>query len=101
MEFKRKIADLYLENKQKMEELDPETLVKFASGLLRLIEGEKQETQPSHDLGVLEQSMKHLKDDSTRLKNLKPNADDYNFTRSDCRNLVNSTKNWLIREGLI
>jgi len=55
----------------------------------------------SHDLEVLEQSMKHLKEDSEKLKNLQPSTDDYDFTRNDCKNLLNSTKRWLKAEELI
>jgi len=101
IEFKKKIAELYLKNRQRLDEFDPDALESFASEVLEIIDGEKEKAQSSHDLEVLEQSMKHLKQDSTLLKNYKPKTDDYDFTRNDCKNLLNSTKRWLKTEGLI
>ena len=101
MKFKKKIADLYLNNTQTLDKLDPDALESFASELLKLIAEEKEKAGTSHDLEVLEQSMKHLRQDSALLKNSKPNTDDYDFTRNDCKNLLNSTKKWLKTEGLI
>jgi Holliday junction resolvase RusA-like endonuclease len=100
-EFKKKVADLYLTSSKRLEELDPATLESFTSKVLQLIEQERKGTESSHDLEVLEQSMKHLKHDSAQLKNYKPNTDDYDFTRNDVKNLLNSTKRWLKTEGLI
>ena len=45
--------------------------------------------------------MKHLKNDSTLLKNSKPDTDDYDFARNDCNNLLAATKKWLELEGII
>jgi len=69
--------------------------------VLETIGREKERGQSSHDLEVLEQNMKHLKQDSALLKNYEPKTDDYDFTRNDCKNLLNSTKRWLKLEGLI
>jgi len=66
-----------------------------------MIEREKERARPTHDLEVLEQSMKHLKQDSALLRNYEPNTDEYDFTLNDCKNLLNSTKRWLKMEGLI
>jgi hypothetical protein len=101
-EFKKKVADLYLKRREKLEEIDPDTLESFASEVLAMIEEEtKRVSQPSHDMEVLRQSMTHLKQDSALLKDYQPNTDDYDFTRNDCKNLLNSTKRWLKMEGLI
>lgn len=100
-EFKKKIANLYSKRKQKLDEIDPEALESFASEVLDAIKQEKEKTPSSHDLEVLEQSMKHLKQDSATLRKLKPNTDDYDFTRNDCKSLINSTKRWLKIEKLI
>ena len=100
-EFKRKIADLYNKRKLSLDQLDPRALGSFASEALDIIQEERTRALSSHDLEVLEQSMKHLKEDSAKLKNLQPNTDDYDFTRNDCKNLLNSTKRWLKAEELI
>lgn len=101
-EFKKKVADLYLKRKQKLEELDPNALESFASELLAMIQEEaKRVPQQSHDMGVLQQSMTHLRQDAGLLKSYQPNTDDYDFTHNDCKNLLNSTKRWLKMEGLI
>jgi len=100
-EFKRKIADLYNKRKLSLDQLDPQALESFASEALDIIQEERTRALSSHDLEVLEQSMKHLKEDSAKLKNLQPNTDDYDFTRNDCKNLLNSTKRWLKAEELI
>jgi hypothetical protein len=101
MEFKKKIADLYSKNRQTLEELDPDALEAFASDVLKMIENEKKRAEITHDTEVLEQSMKHLKNDSALLKNYEPNTDDYDFTRNDCKNLITSTRIWLQIDGLI
>ncbi len=100
-ELKGKIADLYLKNRDRLDELDPDALQSFASELLEMIGREKERRQSYHDLEVLEISVKHLKDDSARLRSFKPGTDDYDFARNDCRNLMNSTRKWLKLEGLI
>jgi len=101
MELKQKIADLYLKNRQRLYKSDPSALESFASQILKMIEREKERAQPTHDLVVLEQSMKHLKQDSALLRNYEPKTDDYDFTLNDCKNLLNSTKRWLEMEGII
>jgi len=100
-EFKKKIANLYSKKRQKLDEIDPQALELFASEVLDAIKQEKERTRSSHDLEVLEQSMKHLKQDSATLRKLKPNTDDYDFTHNDCKSLINSTKRWLRIEKLI
>jgi len=101
VEFKRKIASFYMQNKQELEKSSVGAMESFASEISKLIEAEKDHYQGSHDLEVLGQSMKHLKDDLTRLKNYAPGTDDYDFTFNDCKSLMNSTKRWLKMEGLI
>ena len=99
LELKKKIANVYLKNKKKLEDLKPDTLEVFASELLEMI---KKETLPhSHDLEILKESMKHLKNDSTLLKSSKPDSDDYDFARNDCNNLLTSTRKWLELEGIM
>lgn len=100
-EFKKKIADLYSKHKQSLDQLDPNALEQFASEALEAIQKEKENTSSSHDIEVLEQAMKHLKQDSAKLENLQPDTDDYDFTRNDCKNLLNSTKRWLRTEELL
>jgi len=100
-EFKRKVADLYLKRKQSLDELNPTALEPFASEVLEAIQKEKENTPTSHDIEVLELAMHHLRQDSAKLKNLQPDTDDYDFTRNDCKNLLNSTKRWLKTEELI
>lgn len=100
-ELKQRIATLYLENKGKLEALSPAGLESFASEVLTIIQGERDEAGPSHDLEVLEGSMKHLKRDAATFKNNEPGTDDYDFAKSDCRSLLDSTKMWLRLEGLI
>ena len=101
IEFKRKISDLYLENKTKMEKLDPDTMESFASKLLRMIQEEKDSILAKHDLEVLESSMKILKNQGMKLKGFEPDTDAYDFNLNDCNNLVASTKRWLKMEGLL
>ncbi len=101
IEFKRKVADLYLENRKKLEELDPYTMESFASEILRMIQEEKDRILAKHDLEVLESSMKILKNQATKLKGFEPETDAYDFTLNDCKNLIESTKKWLKLEGLL
>jgi len=101
MDLKRKIADLYKENEKKLNELDPDVLDSFVSRLLELIRSEKEKSRFSHDLDVLEESMRHLKNDLAKLKASKPGTDDYDFAANDCKNLIKSTEKWLKMEGLI
>lgn len=101
IEFKRKVADLYLEKKTKLDELDPESLESFASEILNMIQEEKDKIPAKHDLGVLESSMKILKNQANKLKGFEPDTDAYDFTLNDCNNLLSSTKKWLKLEGLL
>ena len=101
IEFKRKVADLYLLKRKKLEELDPDTMVSFASKLLQLIQEEKDNILAKHDLEVLASSMKILKNQAAKLKGFEPETDSYDFTLNDCKNLVESTKKWLKLEGLL
>lgn len=101
IELEKRIADLYTKNRQALEELDPNAMEAFASSVLEIIETEKERAAVSHDTEVLEQSMKHLRNDSALLKNYEPNTDDYDFTRNDCKNLITSTRMWLQMDGLI
>jgi hypothetical protein len=100
-ELKEKIAILYLEKKDELESLDPARLASFASEALTMIQAERDRTGSTHDLEVLEGSMKHLKRDASTFKNNEPGSDDYDFAKSDCRSLLDSTKMWLRLEGLI
>ena len=101
IELKKKIAELYTENRQTLEALDPNAMEAFASSVLAIIETAKERAAVSHDREVLEQSMKHLRNDSALLKNYEPDTDDYDFTRNDCKNLITSTRMWLQMDGLI
>lgn len=100
-DLKRKIANLYTENENTLNQLDPKALTMFASELLELIRQEKEKAGSSHDLEVLEGSIRHLKNDSEKLKKSKPGSDDYDFAANDCRKVINSTKKWLKMENLI
>ena len=101
IEFKRKVADLYIEKRTKLEENDPNTMESFASELLKMIQKEKDSILAKHDLEVLESSMKILKNQAVKLKGLEPETDAYDFTLNDCKNLVESTKRWMKMEGLL
>ena len=101
IEFKRKVAELYLGNRTKLEKLDPDTMESFASEILTLIQEEKDQILAKHDLEVLESSMKILKNQAVKLKGFEPETDAYDFTLNDCKNLVESTKRWLKMEGLL
>lgn len=100
-DFKRKVADLYLEKRTKLEKLNPNTMESFASEILNIIGKEKEQSLARHDLEVLESSMKILKNQATKLRDFEPDTDAYDFTLNDCKNLVESTKKWLKLEGLI
>jgi hypothetical protein len=100
-EFKRKVADLYLENREKLENLDPAAMEGFAAELLKMVNDEKTKSDALHDLEILEYNMGLLKNYATALKGYKPETDEYDFTRNDCKNLVDSTKKWLTLERLI
>jgi hypothetical protein len=101
IDFKRKVADLYLENREKLEKLDAATMESFASQILEMINKEKKQTDALHDLEILEYNMGLLKNYSSALKGYEPETDEYDFTQNDCKNLMESTKKWLKLEGLI
>lgn len=100
-ELKQKIASLFKRESKTLEDLDPAALESFASELLKMIEQEKGEDRFSHDLQVLENSMKHLKKDAGILRVSAPGTDNHDFARNDCRGLIESTRKWLELEGLI
>ena len=100
-DLKRKIANLYTANENTLNQLDPKALTMFASELLELIRQEQEKAGASHDLEVLEGSIRHLKNDSEKLKKSKPESGDYDFAANDCRKVINSTKKWLKMENLI
>ena len=100
-EFKRKIADLYQKNRTKLENLDATTMNDFATKLLKMVNEEKKSSDALHDLQILEYNMGLLKNYSAALKGYEPETDEYDFTRNDCKNVVDSTKKWLKLEGLI
>ncbi len=91
---------LYLESKKQLDDLDPTTLMLFASRALNSIRAEKLKTKASHDLDILEVAMKHLEEDAGRLKSSSFGTDEYDFARNDCKQLMNSTRRWLNEEGL-
>ena len=99
--FKKEIAALYIQNRKNLEQLNPTVLNSFANNVLAVITQEKEKSGCSHDLTVLEESMKHLKKDSSILKNSQPKTDDYDFSKNDCNNLIHSMTNWLKAEKLI
>ncbi len=101
VELKRNIADSYLKNRDMLEQLNPIVMQSFASGVLEIIKREKEKSHHSHDLEILEQSMEHLKNDSTLLSKFRPETDDYDFALNDCQNLLNSMEKWLEMEGII
>lgn len=100
-EFKKKIADMYSKNKDKLEALEPKTMEFFSTEILELINKEKKKSDALHDLEILEYNMGLLKKHSSSLKNYRPETDEYDFTKNDCKNLVDSTKKWLTLENLI
>lgn len=100
-EFKRKVADLYLGNKERLENFDPVAMEDFATKLLKMVNEKKKKSEALHDLEILEYNMGLLKNYSVALKEYKPETDEYDFTKNDCKNLIDSTKKWLKLEGLI
>jgi hypothetical protein len=100
-EFKLKVAAEYKKNRKMLEELNLAALESFASVLLEIIRKEKEENGSSHDLEVLESSIRHLKRDAAQSGVSQAGTDEYDFARNDCSSLVESTKKWLELEGLI
>ena len=101
IEFKRKVAASYKKNKEKLEKLDPSVMESFSAKIIELINQEKKTSDSLHDLEILKYNMKLLKNYSAALKDYEPETDEYDFTRNDCKNLVESTKKWLTLERLI
>ena len=101
IELKREIADLYLMNRKKLEDVDAAASESFASKVLEIIGRVEGQLKFPHDLEVLKQSMEHLKNDSSTLEKLTPGSDDYDFARNDCKNLIYSVERWLTIERLI
>ncbi|PVX26791.1 MAG: hypothetical protein CW691_00315 [Candidatus Bathyarchaeum sp.] len=101
VEFKRKAANMYIQNREKLEKLEPNTMEHFASKILEIIDTEKKKSDALHDLEVLEYNMELLKNYASKLKQYEPETDEYDFTQNDCTNMVDSTKKWLTLEGLI
>ena len=65
----------------------------FASDVLEMVKNEKKKTTAIHDLEILEYNMGKLKNFSAALKQYKPETDEYDLTRNDCKNIIDSTKN--------
>jgi hypothetical protein len=101
MDFKRKVADLYKQNRTQLEKLDPALMESFASQIIELVNKEKKTSDAHHDLNILDYNMGLLKNYSAALKGYEPETDEYDFTQNDCKNLINSTAKWLKLEGLI
>lgn len=101
MDFKRKVAELYLKNRTELEKLDPNSMESFSSEILELVDKEKKTSDARHDLELLEYNMGLLKNYSAALKGYKPETDEYDFTRNDCKTVMDSTRKWLTLEGLI
>ena len=101
VDFKRKVADLYIDNREKLEKLEAITMESFATKIIEMIDIEKTKTNALHDLEILDYNMGLLKNYSTALKGYEPETDEYDFTQNDCKNLIDSTKKWLKLEGLI
>lgn len=101
VDFKRKVADLYIDNREKLEKLEAIAMESFATKIIEMIDIEKTKTNALHDLEILDYNMGLLKNYSTALKGYEPETDEYDFTQNDCKNLIDSTKKWLKLEGLI
>jgi hypothetical protein len=87
-------------NRENLENLDPTAMENFATEVLKMVYEEKK-TNALHDLEILEYNMGLLRNYSVALKGYKPETDEYDFTRNDCKNLIDSTKKWLKLEGLL
>ena len=101
MDFKRKVAEIYLEKRAQLEKLDPNAMESFAIEILETINKEKTKSDALHDLEILDYNMKLLKNYSAALKQYEPETNEYDFTQNDCKNVINSTKRWLKLEGLL
>ena len=97
-EFMKTVAQLYKKYRAKLENLDAQAMEKFADKVLELIKKEKKHSSVLHDLQILEYNMGKLKNYSVALETYSPDTDEYDFTQNDCKNLIESTKKWLIQE---
>lgn len=100
-EFMKKVAELYQNNRIKLENLDESALEKFAAKILELIKKEKKHSSALHDLQILEYNMGKLKNYASALATYKPDTDEYDFTKNDCKNIIDATKKWLTLENQI
>lgn len=98
-DFMKKVAELYKNNRTKLENFEAQTMEKFANKILELIKKEKKQSSALHDLQILEYNMGKLKNYASALATYKPDTDEYDFTRNDCKNLIDSTKKWLKMEN--
>lgn len=61
----------------------------------------KKNSKALHDLEILEYNMKLLQNYSVALMKYKSGTDEFDFTRNDCKNIIDSTKKWLKLERLL
>ena len=97
----KKVAELYTKKQDKLESLDAPAMESFANKVLDLITKEKRHASSLHDLQILEYNMAKLKNYAAALDTYKPDTDEYDFTKNDCKNLIDSTKKWLTLEKQI
>jgi hypothetical protein len=57
VDFKRKVADLYIDNREKLEKLEATTMESFAAKNIEMINNEKKKTNALHDLEILDYNM--------------------------------------------
>lgn len=101
MDFKRKVAKTYLKRKINLEKFDPSTMESFSKEIIELINIEKNNSEASHDLEILEYNMKLLQNYSIALMKYEKGTDEFDFTQNDCKNIIVSTRRWLKLEGLL
>lgn len=82
----------FTKNRTKLEKLDPPAMESFASKVLEIIKKEKTKSSALHDLQILEYNMAQLKNYAAALDTYAPDTDDYDFTKNDCKNLVDNKK---------
>lgn len=86
-------------NRTQLENFEAQTMEKFADKVLELIKKEKKQSSTLHDLQILKYNMGKLKNYAAALTTYKPDTDEYDFTRNDCKNIIDSTKKWLTLEN--
>lgn len=101
MDFKRKVAEIYLKGKIELEKFDPKAMEAFSKKILEMINKEKNNSKALHDLEILGYNMKLLQNYSVALMKYKAGTDEFDFTQNDCKNIIDSTKKWLKLEGLL